>query len=175
MSGYHWLNITQDEIINTIKSPVDKKIASAIFETFLSNGLRFKVKAESMPKGFLAAHGYTVYFYIKGSKETIIMNTYFFKIQLRMNNRSTFDKLRDYSENIRNCILNGEPCKSCPDHEGVFHGHNEYIFTYQGREYRKYQMLCANFQMRNLNEDDIESLIDIINREILFSNKQLSK
>lgn len=96
------------------------------------------------------------------------MNTYFFKIHLRINNRNTFDKLDDYSENIRNSILNAEPCKACPNSDGVFTGHDEYVFTYEGKEYRKCQMMCSNFKIRNLTEDDIESLTDIINREILF-------
>lgn len=97
------------------------------------------------------------------------MNTYFFKIQLRINNRSTLDRLDDFSKNIRDSILNAEPCKACPNSDGVFTGHGEYIFTYQGKEYRKCQTLCSNFKIRNLNEDDIESLTDIINREIFFT------
>lgn len=42
MSSYHWLNVTQDEIMDTIESPINKKIAKSIFHAFLSNGLRFK-------------------------------------------------------------------------------------------------------------------------------------
>ena len=79
MGGYHWLNITRDEIIDTIESPVNKQIGMAIFDAFLYNGLRFKVRSENIPKNFFPSYGYSVYFYIKGSKETIIMNTYFFK------------------------------------------------------------------------------------------------
>lgn len=167
MSSYNWLNITQDEIMDTIESPVNRKIAATIFDTLQSN--RFKVRAEYIPKDFFPAYGYSVYFYIKGNKETIIMNTYFFKIQLRINNRSTFDYLNDYSENIRNAILNAEPCKACPNSDGIFTGHNEYVFMHQGKEYRKCQTMCNNFKLRNLNEDDINSLIDIINREIIYS------
>lgn len=172
MGGYQWINVTQDEIMDSIESPVNKKIAAAIFDTLLTNGLRFKVRAEYMPNDSFPLYGYTVYFYIKGSKETIIMNTYFFKIQLRINNRSTLDKLDDYSKNIRNAILNAEPCKACPNSDGVFTGHGEYIFTYQEKEYRKCQTMCSNFKIRNLNEDDIESLTDIISREIFFSKSK---
>ena len=100
------------------------------------------------------------------------MNTYFFKIQLRINNRSTFHKLANYSENIRNAIVNAKPCKSCPNSEGVFTGHSEYIFTYEGIEYRKCQAMCTNFVLRNLQVKDIESLIDIINRDILYSKSK---
>jgi len=169
LGGYNWINITQDEIMNTIESPVNKNIAAAIFDTLHTNKLRFKVRAEYMPKEFFPAYGYSVYFYIKGSKETVIMNTFFFKIQLRINNRSTFDYLDNYSENVRNAILNGEPCKACPNSDGLFTGHGEYIFTYQGKEYRKCQTMCNNFKLRNLNVDDIDSLRDIINREIIYS------
>jgi hypothetical protein len=83
--------------------------------------------------------------------------------------------LDDYSENIRNAILNAEPCKECPNSDGVFTGHGEYIFTYQGKEYRKCQTMCANFKIGNLKEDDIETLTDIINREILYSKSKPSK
>ena len=169
MGTYNWLNLTQDEIMDTIVSPVNKKIAEAVFDIFHSNGLRFKVRAESIPKGLNPLYGYTVYFYIKGSKETIIMHTHFFKIQLRINNRRIFDKLDIYSENICNAILNAVPCKACPNSDGVFNGHGEYIFTYQGKEYRKCQMMCNNFKLQNIKVDDIDSLTDMINREILFS------
>ena len=168
MSSYHWLNVTQNEIMDTIESPINKKITESIFNAFLSNGLRFKTRAESIPKDLLPLHGYKVYFYIKGSKETIILNTFFFHIQLRINNRSTLDKLEEYSENICNAILTAWPCKACPNNEGLFHGHGEYVFTFQGKEYRKCQMLCSNFNIHNLNESDIDSLNDIINREISF-------
>lgn len=30
LGGYNWLNITQDEIMDTIESPVNKKIAAAV-------------------------------------------------------------------------------------------------------------------------------------------------
>jgi hypothetical protein len=36
--------------MDTIESPENKKIAEALFNTSLSNGLRFKVRAEYMPK-----------------------------------------------------------------------------------------------------------------------------
>lgn len=175
ISTYNWLNVTQNEIMDTIESPNNKKIAAAIFNTFLSNGSRIKTREEYMPKDLIPLHGYTVYFYIKGSKETIILNTFFFKIKIRINNRSTLDKLDEYSENIRNSILTAEPCKACPNSDGVFNGHNEYVFTYHGKEYRKCQTLCTNFNLHNLNESDIDSLNDIINREISFMKLNKAK
>ncbi|MBH1942146.1 hypothetical protein I5677_14685 [Mobilitalea sibirica] len=175
MSSYNWLNVTQKEIMDTIESPINKKITASLFNVFLSNGLRIKTRAEYMPNDLLPLHGYTVYFYVKGSKETIILNTFFFKIQLRINNRSTLDKLDDYSENIRNAILTAAPCKACPNREGIFTGHGEYIFTYHGKEYRKCQTMCTNFKIQNLNECDIDSLIDIINHEISFMKPNLIK
>jgi len=89
-------------------------------------------------------------------------------MSLRINNRSTFDKLDEYNENIRNIILNGMPCPSCRLDDETRSNHREYVFTYHGKEYRKCMSLMSNFKLRNLTDDDIDSLMDIINREIAF-------
>lgn len=173
------LDITPEEIIGTIDNPVKKKIAMAIFDAFISNKLRYKATAQWQPKDSLEPKGYTVHFIIKGNKDAVIISTrYFSGVQLRIKDFSTFDKLDEYSENIRNQILNGHPCKRCTPDGGEFFGHGEYVFNYKGVEYRKCQMLCTNFKLGNLTDEDIDSLMDIINREILFGKtrgiKQLS-
>jgi hypothetical protein len=170
------LEVTPEEIIDTIGDPVGKKITAAIFDAFISNKLRYKATAQWQPKDSTELKGYNVHFLIKGSKDAIIISTRNFGgVQLRIKDWSTFDKLDEYSENIRNNILNAHPCQRCTPDGGEFMGHGEYVFTYKGVEYRKCQMLCGNFKLSNLTDDDIDSLMDIINREISFGKTKRMK
>ncbi|HBL84373.1 MAG: hypothetical protein A2Y17_04905 [Clostridiales bacterium GWF2_38_85] len=144
------LEVAPEEIINTIDDPVGKKITTAIFNAFISNKLRYKATAQWHPKDSVEPKGYTVHFIIKGGKDAVIICTRNFGgVQLRIKNWNTFDKLDEYSENIRNNILNGKPCQRCTPDGGKFMGHGEYVFVYHGKEYRKCQMLCGNFKLRN--------------------------
>lgn len=170
------LDVTPEEIINTIEDPIGKKITAAIFETFISNKLCYKATVQWQPKDSAEPKGYTIHFLIKGSKDAVIICTrHFGGIQLRIKDWSTFDKLDEYSENIRNNILNAHPCKSCTPNGGEFMGHGDYVFNYHGIEYRKCQMLCANFKIGHLTDDDVDSLMDIINREISFGKTKRMK
>jgi hypothetical protein len=170
------LDVTPEEIINTIDDPVGKKISIAIFDAFISDKLRYKATAQWQTKDSAGPQGYNVHFLIKGSKDAVIISTRNFGgVQLRIKDRSTFDKLDEYSENIRNNILNGYPCQRCTPDGGEFMGHGEYVFTYKGIEYRKCQMLCGNFKLSNLTDDDIDSLMDIINREIEYGKPKRRK
>ncbi len=73
----------------------------------------------------------------------------------------------EFSTNVRNAFINGYDCKApyCSN-DGC-----EYVFTYQGKEYRKCHMLCFNFTFTSIDEDDIESLMTIIRNEIAFDKR----
>lgn len=163
-SQYKWISASPEEIINVINDPIGKKFADSLFTAFLSNGLTYKTRPAWFPKSS-ADWGYTVHFYIKKGKEAIIMNATtqnFGGIQLRINDWSTFDKLDDYNESIRKAIL----IDSIPSENE--HDDGSYIFTYHGKEYRLRYQLSANFRFHIHTNDDIDCLIDIINREISF-------
>lgn len=164
------LDVPPEKIIDNIKNPTGKKIAAAIFDVCLSNGIRFKPTAPGWTlKVSDEPSNYNVHFLIKGSKDAFYFNTNGFNMSLRIKDLSTFDKLDEYSENIRNYILNGTPCPSCRPDDGTHSNHGEYVFTYHGKEYRKCQSLMGNFKLWNLYDDDIDSLMDIINREIEYA------
>ena len=162
---YHWIDVSREEIIQAIDNPAGKVLTAAIFDAFIANGLTYKVRAQAKSKKSSARDGYTIYFYIKKSKESIIINTIYYKMQLRINDRSTFEKLDDYSENVRKAILI-DSVRSPDDDDD-----NSYVFTYHGTEYRLCYQLYENFKFTTITEEDIDSLMDIINREIIFGNQ----
>lgn len=164
---YHWIDISREEIIQAIDNPAGKILTAEIFKAFISNGLTYKVRAQAKRKNSNDRDGYTVHFYIRKSKESIIINTIYFKIQLRINDWSTFEKLDDYSENVRKAILI-DSVRS-PDND---YDDGSYVFTYHGIEYRLCYQLSENFKFHTIAEEDIDSLMDIINREISFKNQK---
>ena len=164
---YHWIDVSQEEIIQAIDNPAGKNLTAAIFEAFISNGLTYKVRAQAKSKKSSDRNGYTIHFYIRKSKESIIINTIYYKIQLRINDWSTFEKLDDYSENVRKAILI-DSVRS-PDND---YDDGSYVFTYHGTEYHLCYQLCENFKFNTITEEDIDSLMDIINREIAFKKSR---
>ncbi len=81
---YKWLDRSPEEILQTIESPIGKRLAQAIFDAFHAHNLTYKVRTQAKYKNAPDGIGYTVHFYIWKSKESIIMNTNPFKVQLRI-------------------------------------------------------------------------------------------
>lgn len=163
-----YLSMNQDEILSVINGKLNKKIAKCILEEFAEKGLTYKVTL---------VHGdyYRIYCFIKKSKEALVINSEpdknVFEIQFRIKDWRTFDKLDNYSDNIRGIILlNSTPCRA-PISEGRYCRTScptMYQFIYRGKEYRLCHMLCSNFKLTNLVNEDIDSFLDIIKREIAF-------
>jgi len=174
MSQWKWIEKTPEEIIAVNNNTFEKIFITSVLDIFINNKLRFKVRLQTQLKNTNEI-GYTIHFFIKCSKESIIININKnnLKAQIRIKDWSTFEKLDDYSENIRKAILiDSTPCKSCPNKEGVFNGHGEYIFIYHDKEYRLCQGMCSNFFFYVYSKEDVESLLDIIKREILYVSKK---
>lgn len=161
-------DLTPEEIAATLNNSYEKKMTLAVLHAFLANGLTYQTKTAWKPKNSAAPDSYRVFCYIKKSKEAMILNTEYyddgsFLLQVRILDSSTFDKLDELSENIRNQILHAYyDCKNCGCSEKA------YVFQHEGHEYRKCRMLCGNFRLSVRNDEDIESVMDIINREIVY-------
>jgi hypothetical protein len=152
-----------DNICNSIvNDETAKNLTNKILTLFCDMGLTYKTKERD--------NKYRVYCYIKKSKEALIINTIgdkhgVFELQLRIKDKTVFEKLGDFSENIKDAILNrSRNCK----HPHCCNCGSEYVFTHNNKKYRKCHMLCDNFLLYNLNADDVESVLDIIKSEIMY-------
>ena len=163
-----YVDFTEDEIVDQIEGKAQKKLVRAALAAYKENNLTYKIRQAWKPKNDNGSY-YRIFFYIKKSKESMILNTNSydnpgFCIQLRIKDRSILNQLEKFSKNVQNTILNGSDCRApnCSN-DGC-----EYVFEYQGREYRKCHMLCENFVFRDFEEEDVESLMTIIRNEIAF-------
>lgn len=158
------VDVSPEEIAAIIENPVDKKIALAILQVFSENELTYQTRTMYKPSNVVEPDDYRVFCYIKKSREALIINTKWenlFRLQIRILNKAAFEKLDEYSENIRNQILNARNCGNCPCKKKI-----TYDFAYKGKQYKKCYMLCSNFWLCNFNADDIDSIIDIVKGEI---------
>lgn len=156
----HEITLTIDEICAWISDASDAKLTKSILEMFLKYELTYKIRTDD--------ERLRIYCYVKKSKETLIINTKgyrygVFDIQMRITNRALLEKLDEYSPNIREQILHADNCRKC------WNCGKEYVFTYQGTEYRKCCMLCNNFTFHRFTEDDCDTLLKMIYDEICFS------
>lgn len=169
------VDLTPEELSEALSSPIDKKILLSILQKFTDNGLTYKIRTKWKPENDISPDDYRVFCYIKKSKEALIINTSAyntntFLLQVRILDRSTFDRLDDYTENIRNQIVNAPyNCKNCGCSDKA------YIFTYKNHTYRKCHMICGNFSLCNFAQEDVDSIMDIINREIIFGKPKHAK
>lgn len=156
-----------DTVINTFNTEEEKEVTRKIVKCFIEHGLPVKVKQYYQPcmKGT-----YRILFYIKKNAETVIINNKGMgrdgvSIQVRIDERSTLERLDNFSENIRKQILEAANCGYCSSKcEG-----KKYTFTYQSKEYTKCRFICNNFCFQNIERNDINDLLTIINNEILYS------
>lgn len=163
------VDITPDlleTILTTFSSDNEKELARKIVGSFHDSGFSVKVKQyhQECMKGT-----YRILCYIKKSGEAVIINNKGMgrdgvSFQVRIDDRSAFEKLDTYSNNIKKQILNAGDCAYCSSKCE----NKKYIFTYQGNEYIKCHFLCNNFTFQNLEKNDINYLAEIINNEIRY-------
>jgi hypothetical protein len=161
------LSKIEDEILSAISNPVDLSIVEKILSEFTIYGFTYKARKEYAPRDWIGERGYRIFCYIKKGKEGLIINTNGWHVesiwlQVRILNNDTFKKIGEYSENIRNSFLNARDCEMHSDECGI----RAYTFQYQGKVYRKCHMICDVFGFRNLTEQDIPSIMDIVQGEI---------
>lgn len=153
-------------VLSTIDSNEDKELIRKIVGRFIDQRLPVTVKQYNQA---CMEGTYRILCFIKKSSEAVIINNKGMgrdgmSIQVRIENRSTLDKLNDFSENIKNQILKASGCSYCSSKcEG-----KRYTFIYQKTEYKKCHMLCNNFCFQNMDKKDADNLIAIINDEITY-------
>jgi len=155
-----------ETFLSTIYKENEKEIVRQIVKRFVDFGLPVKTKQYDQP---CMGNTYRILCFIKKSAEAVIINNKGMgcdgmSIQVRIDDRGTLDKIDSFSQNIKNQIINAGNCGYCSSKcEG-----KKYVFTYQGDEYIKCHFLCNNFSFQNINENDVVSIMDIINNEIAY-------
>jgi hypothetical protein len=155
-----------ETILATFNTEDEKEIARKIVNRFIECGLSVKVKQYNQP---CMQGTYRILCFIKKSAEAVIINNKGMgrdgvSVQVRIDDRSTFDKLDSFSENIKNQILDSTDCGYC----SAKCDKKRYVFTYRENEYIKCHVFCVNFIFQNTNKNDNECLMDIINNEIAY-------
>ena len=98
--------------------------------------------------------------------------------------RMRLPKLPDYSSNIselsehvKGCILNGKDCyyQNCcfAKNNNLETCKQEYIFEYKDKQYIKCKLAYENFKFYKLSEEDIPSLIKLIDYEVALLKTKL--
>jgi len=152
-------------ILTTIDSSDEKETIRKIVGSFIDCGLPVKVKQYNQA---CMSGTYRILCFIKKSAEAVIINNKGMgrdgvSFQVRIEDRSVLDKLDSFSVNIKNQILNSANCGHCSSR-----CNKQYVFTYQKNKYEKCHLLCNNFTFQNMNKNDVVSLMDIINNEIVY-------
>jgi len=134
-----------------------REILQAVDANLTNKGFTRKV----LSSGFFA---WTVkYFYKKDRKETAVIHIECdgsFAVNIRPLNAAEYShRFGELNENVRGLCLNGPDCRHCG------YCTNEYYFEYEGKEYVKCQIICANFSLRGLKKDDINSVLLLLDWE----------
>jgi len=170
MSGTKKADDLSAEFLETFLSTLDeeneKEAVRQVVTCFVDCGLPVKAKQYNQP---CMEGTFRILCFIKKSAEAVIINNKGMgrdgmSIQVRIDDRTTLDKIDNLSPNIKNQILNAGNCGNCSSKcEG-----KKYVFTYRENEYIKCHFLCNNFSFQNIDKDDVGSLMDIISNEIAY-------
>ena len=152
--------------LSTIYDKNEKGIVSQVVKRFADCGLPVKTKLYASP---CMEGTFRILCFIKKSSEAVIINNKGMgrdgmSIQVRIDDRSTLDKIDSFSQNIKNQILNAGNCGYCSSKCE----NKKYVFTYQENTYTKCHFICNNFSFQNIDENDAGSIMDIINNEIAY-------
>ena len=156
-----------DTILATFHTEDEKDAARQIVRCFGECGLPVKVKQYHQP---CMQGTFRILCFIKKSAEAVIINNKGMgrdgvSIQVRIEDRSTLERLDCLGENIKLQILNAGDCGYCSSKCD----NKKYVFTHQDKSYVKCRFLCNNFTFQNLCKSDIPALVSIIKNEIVYS------
>jgi len=175
---YEYSEELHERIISDIENSLDKELIERVLGVFNDAGLPIKVKHlfPDTPNAY-----YRILCFIKKSAEAVIINTRTdlgkegvtegLSTQVRIANKNTFDKLDQFTENIRTQIIKANDCRFCSDKcEG-----KRYEFEYNDDKYVKCHYLCSNFCFTIHDIADIEDIISIIKDELAFAKTKNSR
>ena len=162
-----------ESIMDDLAQTIDKVCVERILSIFHEAGLTIKVKHlfPDTPNAY-----YRILCFIKKSAESVIINTRTdlgkegvingLSIQIRIANKSTFDKLEQFTDSIRSQIVGANECRFC---SGKCEG-KRYEFAYAGTKYTKCQYLCSNFRLTVHDENTVDDVVNIIKDEVEYKN-----
>ena len=163
------------EFLETFLSDIDeeneKEIVRQIVKRFMDCGLPVKAKQYDQP---CMEGTFRILCFIRKSAEAVIINNKGMghdgmSIQVRIDDRSTLDKIDSFSQNIKNQILNAGNCGYCSSKCES----KKYVFAYQENEYIKCHFICSNFSFQNIDKNDIVSIMGIIDNEIVYKQARI--
>ena len=92
-------------------------------------------------------------------------------LQVRIKTPQTFKKLDEFSTNVRKQILTGRDCNFCPTGcKG-----SDCIFEYQGNTFVKCMNIGCNFRLKDIDANDIDSIMAIVKAEVFDHLKSLTR
>ena len=146
-----------DDMLRTWPNKTDKQAAKAIYDKLA--GLNYFVKIE-----YNIFFGKARFAPSKSKKELVYLDSdrdSVLRIKLRLQNIARYaDNLGQLPPNILRQTLSGSNCHECGGCK------NGVAFSYDGKNYKKCYVICAGFVYSGLDEQDIESLIKLINWEL---------
>ena len=157
----------QEKIFANITKQTEKEIARKIINCFSKEGFTINVKHmfPKKPSSF-----YRVFCFIKKSYETVTIDAKDgLEIRIRIENKNTFDRLSEFTDSIRNQIINA---KDCINFNPIECEGKVYNFVFNGNEYLKCKHICYNFCFNDISKDDLVNIIDIIYGEIEYKKNQ---
>jgi hypothetical protein len=75
----------------------------------------------------------------------------------------------ELSEHIKNCCTQGRDCINCG------YCDNAYEYEYEGIFYKKCQFICYNFCFTEIEEQDINSILQVLDMELQHINEKIKK
>jgi hypothetical protein len=159
----------EKQVLADIKKQTEREFAHKIISRFNEEGLIIKVKhmfPKKPPRSF-----YRVFCFIRKNCDTVVIDAKKdcgINIYIRIENLNTFNKLSDFTDNIRNQILNAKECNIHTLPRGHECEGKRYVFSFENHKYLKCKNICSNFCFNDLNKNDFANIMDIINSEIDF-------
>jgi len=159
-----------DNILGNIKGQAEKDAVRQIIGRFYEAGLTINVKHIFPDKPWAY---YRMLCFIKKSAEAVIVNTKTdlgkegivegISLQLRITNQNIFERLNEFTDNIRGQILDANDCRYC----SAKCAGKQYAFDYQGHKYVKCHYICSNFRFNGINENNVADIMLIIDNEFI--------
>ncbi|MDR0883337.1 MAG: hypothetical protein LBN05_01820 [Oscillospiraceae bacterium] len=158
-----------DNILQNIAGQSDRDLAEKLICRFREARLPIKVKCHEYGTPWA---WYRLSLFNAENVEVVIISTKTgygksaapgLHLQIRITNMTTFEKLDALTPHIRNQILGGRDCCFCLcGCKG-----SDYVFAYQGQNYVKCKNIGCNFRLKDIGEDDVESVMMIVDWEAI--------
>lgn len=153
-----------ETVLSTFPDEADRVTARRLVGLFTAAGLPVKLKLYHQA---CMAGTYRILCFIRKSAESVIINNRGMgrdgvSFQVRIDNRSTLERLETFCEWTREQLRSAADCGGC----STKCEDKKYTFVYQGTAYTKCRFLCNNFTFANLTPDGRKDLLTIVAAEL---------